>query len=344
MKTMPDGSVVERGRGFDSYDNIMWTQRVVKEENAVLGADVAKEQKKRANKSEKAIRRLEDKMLGTGSAMKDSVTSCMYRSDGLPEEFRALNRWPVNDACLITCHPKVRGDGLEPKLRFNSQYVDAMWVPGKTGQCGKYIQHRPEFYFEDVQAKKQLALHRWPAAGEKSPKQLFGEPPLPTWMTSSPLTACQAPPSAAASMAAGAASAGAVATSAGKTGALLPTGAVASSSSMPVMPRAAAPTVPGAAASKASGFQFQIGAPGAGGAITQANRVQPQPIGRSRSSTLVVAGDSTVPRRQIVARQGTPPGGRIKSVKCPPRRNYAGICEASRPIRVMRPIGGIEGN
>lgn len=273
MARDPRDRTVEQGRGFDIYDSLMWEQRVDKEERAVLGEGQIKSRRRRErNKQDDQIRRLEAKVLGRDAAMRASTNSLMYASDGLPEKYRALNRWPVHDACLITCHPKKReGEGLVPKLRFNSGYVDAMWVPGKTGKCGQILQHRPEFYLEDERAPigSQQKLKPWalPAAGAL--------PPSRSHAAAAASTAAPAADPEHASRTFTAASPGSV------------VGCSASRTSF--MPDRSA-----------SSMRFQIGAPADAGSKLK-------PLGRrSRSCTLIAAGDSALPRPQHAPRPPTP--------------------------------------
>lgn len=178
---MPERTGVNHGRGFDMYENLLWLQRVDKEERAVLGEDRFDYKKRRRErvKQDARIRRLEEQVVG-GSA-NSSRNASMYKSNSLPEKFRALQQWPVTDKPIITTRLKKQTESLVPKLRFKSAEVEAMWVPG----THKILQHSPEFYLEDQNAPKaQNTIESWrlPAAGQRchdKPPQVVATPSLP---------------------------------------------------------------------------------------------------------------------------------------------------------------------
>lgn len=296
----PRDKQVDHGRGFDIYDNLMWEQRVDKEERAILQQDQVKSCSKRMrNKQDDDIRRLEQKVLGRE---KDSLTSLMYSSNGLPDKYRALNRWPVTETCMITCHPKKHDeDGLVPKLRFNSGYVDAMWVPGKTGKCGKILQHRPEFYLEDSRCSnareraRDDSLKAWemPAAGAKPPPRArHGASASSVPPAAEPAEGCRAGRAASPEALLGCSASRAN---------FMPASAAAPSG-MAVVPNVAGSTLEGGRAN--SSIQgFQIGAP----VVPGTRQAKPKSLARrSRSSTLVSAGDSAMPRPRRPQRPLTP--------------------------------------
>lgn len=278
MARDPRDKQVDQGRGFDIYDNIMWMQRVEKEERSLLHEDKMPSYSRKSRKKQDAdIRRLEAQVLGREHAMKDSTTSAMYRSNGLPDKYRALNRWPVRDSCLITCHPKTREEeGLVPKLRFKSGYVDAMWVPG----TGKIMQHRPEFYLEEKRSSTtdQHKLEPWalPPAGARK-----GEPSAD--LVDASLGGRAGSPCSE------------VGRSASRTSFMA---GVRSSASMCSIPESAL------AAERVSAppeVQFQIGGPSVVGSRNGSSVGQSKNrcARRSRSSTLVAAGDAVLPHRRV---------------------------------------------
>jgi len=290
MARDPRDKKVDHGRSFDIYDNIMWMQRVEKEERSLLHEDKMPSYNRKSRRKQDAdIRRLEAKVLGREHAMRDSTTSAMYRSNGLPDKYRALNRWPVRESCMITCKPKTREEeGLVPKLRFKSGYVDAMWVPG----TGKILQHCPEFYLEKKQSSTvgQQKLEPWalPPAGSLIPSPFFGEP------SAEPVHA---------SLVGRASSPGSeVGRSASRTSFMR---GVRSAASMCSIPESA---LAGAHVSASPELQFQIGGPAVAGSRNGSSVVQSKnrSARRSRSSTLVAAGDAVLPLRQAYT-----PSGRV---------------------------------
>lgn len=179
---MPERTGVDHGRGFDMYENLLWLQRVDKEERAVLGEDRFDYKKRRRErvKQDARIRRLEEQVVG--GSTNSSRNASMYRSNSLPEKFRALQQWPVTDKPIITTRLKKQTEGgLVPKLRFKSAEVEAMWVPG----THKILQHSPEFYLEDQnapEAQKTIEPWRLPAAGQRchdKPPKAVATPSLP---------------------------------------------------------------------------------------------------------------------------------------------------------------------
>lgn len=279
---MPRQKDVDQGRGFNLYENIMWTQRVEKEERALLGEDrIEKHDRRERHKQNADIKRLEAKVLGRETAaMKDSYTSAMYRSNGLPAEYRALNRWPVRDAVLITCHPKKRDEeGLTPKLRFHSAYMPAMWVPG----TGKILQHRPEFYLDDTHTSKKneppADAWRLPAAGARKPEP--GATPALT-------TAIE--PAQASQACRGSSPGSYVGRSASRTS-FMP------GSCISVQRSEVGSTVNRARVSASAEHQFQVG-PGSVQVFPIARPQDRSLPRRSRSSTLVAAGDAVLPNRE----------------------------------------------
>lgn len=222
----PKAEKVDPGRGFDSYGAIMWTQRVEKEERALLRDDRPRrrpgddghQRSRRSSRqssypasdyssvlsqatraSEDRLSRLErDHHCGSrpGPAKHDdslsrperryvpesdrgshrslsqasSAPNLMYSTDQLPPNLRALQRFGIAEANLITMRGRKPDEmGYVPRLRMKAVEVDAHWVPG----TGKLIEYRPECYLE----KEEAGARRRPSAGPEAAQKIWTLPP-----------------------------------------------------------------------------------------------------------------------------------------------------------------------
>lgn len=140
----------------------MWVQRIVKEENVILSPPVRR-------RADGRLERLERRILGKSR----SAPAPLLQTNGLPWNLRALQRFGVHDASLMTTRPRAGDGGVAPQLRFRPRRVKAMWVPGK----GTILEHEPEFYFAEDTRKINARDAPWrlPAAGECVPRLAFGE-------------------------------------------------------------------------------------------------------------------------------------------------------------------------
>mmetsp|Transcript_42857 Transcript_42857/g.87687 ORF Transcript_42857/g.87687 Transcript_42857/m.87687 type:complete len:172 (+) Transcript_42857:74-589(+) len=150
----------------DMRENILWTQRIEKEERVFInGARIREEiERQRAKEARKhrhsrnrgASSRCSESSSPLSLAGSSSVCSSM-RSTGamqksssesalVPDHFKAAVHFPLVEKDLLTARVKPTTDGTVPKISFKPEKVKALWWPSRQ----HYVKYEPEFSFEEA--------------------------------------------------------------------------------------------------------------------------------------------------------------------------------------------------
>lgn len=149
----------------DMRENILWTQRIEKEERVFInGARIreeierhrAKEARKHRSRNRGASSRCSESSSPLSLAGSSSVCSSM-RSTGamqksssesalVPEHFKAAVHFPLVEKDLLTARVKPTTDGTVPKISFKPEKVKALWWPSRQ----HFVKYEPEFSFEEA--------------------------------------------------------------------------------------------------------------------------------------------------------------------------------------------------
>mmetsp|Transcript_3942 Transcript_3942/g.10102 ORF Transcript_3942/g.10102 Transcript_3942/m.10102 type:complete len:189 (-) Transcript_3942:117-683(-) len=168
---------------WDIYFDNTWSQRINKEETALLEG-LRQEKEREGRKKSGRRHRRSGSSIASGSRARSSASSALsaagshtlahsasasaisenqsaisrmsqksgmgHRSyssgmPDIPEHLRAVTRFPVNDKDLITGRVEKDPLGKVPRIKMHPEKAKAMWWPGR----GHYIKFNPEFCFDE---------------------------------------------------------------------------------------------------------------------------------------------------------------------------------------------------
>mmetsp|Transcript_67143 Transcript_67143/g.143672 ORF Transcript_67143/g.143672 Transcript_67143/m.143672 type:complete len:188 (-) Transcript_67143:208-771(-) len=173
---------------WDMFFDNTWTQRINTEERSFIDAQIASGAPITEEQQAKALRRLErqerkerertsggrssgsHRSTSTGSlsaagsralapkspsesrtlsaAALGRTTSLPEMLKEVPDQHKALLRFPVSDKDLMTARVEPHEEGKVPQIKMKKGRVKALWVPGEQS----YINYTPEFSFVDPPA------------------------------------------------------------------------------------------------------------------------------------------------------------------------------------------------
>ncbi|CAJ1391824.1 unnamed protein product [Effrenium voratum] len=155
---------------WDMGFNILWTQRIEKEERSFLnGATKQAEVERLAAKEERRRRRSRHRtsssrseassplslagsrsICSSGSRRSERSAGELQKSASesalVPDHFKAAVHFPLTEKDLLTARVKPTTDGTVPKISFKPEKVKALWWPGKQS----YVKYHPEFSFKEA--------------------------------------------------------------------------------------------------------------------------------------------------------------------------------------------------